>query len=95
MKKTMEMRSSGTDFPRPTYVTCYSGRSYADRPASFVWQGKKYEVKEIEREWQEPGEKHFVVKTRGGAERGESEKDEKRFQICYHEREDSWSLIEL
>jgi len=37
-------------------VTCYSGRSYADRPASFVWQGVKYEVKEVEREWLEPGE---------------------------------------
>lgn len=66
-------------------VTCYSGRSYADRPASFVWQGTRYEVKEVEREWQEPGEKHFLVKT----------EDEKRFEICYHERQDSWSLIEI
>jgi len=78
----------------PTHVTCYSGRSYADRPASFVWQDKQYEVKEVEREWLEPGEKHFIVQATG--EKNEkSEKDEKRFQICYHEREDWWSLREL
>jgi len=78
----------------PVYVTCYSGRSYADRPASFVWQDKQYEVKVIEREWLEPGEKHFVVVTT--SEKSEkNEKDEKRFEICYHEREDSWSLREL
>jgi len=59
-----------------------------------VWQDKQYEVKEVEREWLEPGEKHFVVVTT--SEKSEkNEKDEKRFQICYHEREDSWSLIEL
>ena len=69
----------------PTQVTCYSGRSYADRPASFVWQGRQYEVQTIEREWLEPGERHFLVRTEG----------EKRFEICYHEREDSWSLTEL
>ena len=73
------------NLPQPIQVTCYSGRSYADRPASFVWQDKRFEVKEIEREWLEPGERHFLVKT----------EDEKRFGICYHEGEDSWSLIEL
>ena len=76
---------SNASCPQPTYVTCYSGRSYADRPASFVWRDKKYEVKEVEREWLEPGERHFLVRTEG----------EKRFEICYHEREDSWSLTEL
>jgi len=60
-----------------------------------VWQDKRYEVKEIEREWLEPGQKHFVVKTRCGESGRESEKGEKRFEICYHEREDSWSLTEL
>jgi len=50
-----------------------------------VWRDKKYEVKEVEREWLEPGERHFLVRTEG----------EKRFEICYHEREDSWSLTEL
>ena len=77
--------------PEPIQVTCYSGRKYADRPASFVWQNKQYEVKAIEREWLEPGERHFVVRTTSG----KGEKGEKRFEICYHEQEDSWSLIEI
>jgi hypothetical protein len=79
------------DAHRPIQVTCYSGRSYADRPASFVWQGKRYEVNEIEKEWLEPRQKHFIVRATG--EKGE--KGEKRFDICYDEREDSWSLREV
>ena len=69
----------------PTQVTCYSGRIYADRPASFVWQDKQYEVKEVEREWQEPGDKHFLIKT----------EDDKRFELCYHEGQDLWSIAEI
>ena len=80
--------------PQPTHVTCYSGRSYADRPASFVWQDKQYEVKAIEKEWLEPGERHFIVQAT--VEKNEkSEKDDRSFELCYHEREDSWSLREL
>jgi len=73
---------------RPIQVTCYSGRSYADRPASFVWQDKQYEVNKIEKEWLEPRQKHFIVRATG-------EKGEKRFDICYDEGEDSWSLREV
>ena len=69
----------------PTQVTCYSGRTYADRPASFVWQDKQYEVKEVEKEWQEPGEKHFLIKT----------EDDRRFELCYHEGQDLWSIAEI
>lgn len=71
--------------PQPVKVTCYSGRAYADRPASFVWQGVKYEVDDIEREWQEPGEKHFLIKT----------EDDRRFELCYIEQDDIWWLREL
>ena len=66
-------------------VICYSGRTYAERPESILWQGIDYEVKEIERAWQEPGEKHFQVHTR----------DNKLFNLCYNETEKEWSLIEL
>ena len=69
----------------PVKVTCYSGRVYADRPASFVWQDKKYEVEKIEKEWQEPGEKHFLIKT----------EDDRRFELCYHEGNDLWSITEI
>ena len=40
-------------------VNCYSGHTYAKRPGSFLWQGIKYEAREIARAWQEPGEKHL------------------------------------
>jgi len=66
-------------------VKCYSGQTYAERPRSFTWEGIKYEVEEIEKEWREPGERHFQVRTR----------DNKLFQLCYNERQQQWSLTEL
>ena len=66
-------------------VNCYSGQTYAERPQSFEWQGIEYEVEAIERAWQEPGERHFLVRTR----------DNKMFQLCYNDRQDKWTLIEL
>ncbi len=66
-------------------VNCYSGHTYAERPKSFLWEGREYEVKEIERAWQEPGQRYFQVRTR----------DNKLFQLCYNETEDQWSLMEL
>ena len=65
-------------------VNCYSGHTYAERPVSFTWQGVDYEVEEVEKAWQGPGERCFLVKTR----------DNKSFQLCYNEAEDQWSLIE-
>ena len=64
-------------------VRCYSGHTYAEEPRSFQWDGVDYEVAEIERAWQEPGERYFLVKT----------KDNKLFQLCYNEAEERWSLI--
>jgi hypothetical protein len=66
-------------------VNCYSGHTYAEEPRSFQWQGIDYEVKEIERAWLEPGERHFQVRTR----------DNKHFQLCYNETEREWSAVEL
>ena len=66
-------------------VTCYSGHTYAERPASFLWQGREYKVKQIEKAWQEPGERLFKVTT------GEGE----LFELCYNEADDQWSGIEL
>lgn len=66
-------------------VSCYSGYTYAERPRSFRWRGIQYEVKDIEKEWLEPGEKHFQVRTG----------DNKSYQLCYNETNKRWSLIEL
>ena len=66
-------------------VSCYSGHTYAERPKSFKWEGKEYEVEEIEKAWQEPGKRYFQAKT----------KDSKLFRLCYNEAEDQWSLTEV
>ncbi|HEY92407.1 MAG TPA: hypothetical protein G4O17_01495 [Dehalococcoidia bacterium] len=66
-------------------VNCYSGNTYAERSESFLWQGIKYELVEIEKAWLEPGERHFQVRTR----------DNKLFQLCYNDTEKHWSLTEL
>jgi hypothetical protein len=72
-------------------VTCYSGRSYADRPTSFVWNCERYEITKIEREWLEPGEKLFIAQ----AIKAETPQDEKRLEICYDTHEDTWQLKEI
>ena len=66
-------------------VSCYSGQSYAERPVSFSWEDKDYQVAEIEAEWRGEGTKNFRVRT----------KDNKLFQLCYNESQDQWSLTEL
>ena len=66
-------------------VNCYSGHTYAERPKSFVWEEIEYEVEEVERAWQEPGERYFLVCT----------KDNKLFKLCYNETESHWSITEL
>lgn len=52
---------------------------------AFRWQDVEYEIVGIERAWQEPGERHFLVKTG----------DNKFFQLCYNEAKKRWSVIEV
>ena len=66
-------------------VNCYSGYTYAERPISFRWQDHQYEVDEIEKEWLEPGERYFQIRTI----------DNKIFRLCYNETSKQWSLTEL
>ncbi len=63
-------------------INCYSGHTYAEEPRSFEWEGVAYEV---EKAWQEPGERHFQVRTR----------DNTLFRLCYNEADKQWSLTEL
>jgi hypothetical protein len=65
-------------------VKSYAGHNSGERPLSFVRQGVRYEVQAIEKAWQEPGEKHFRIRTR----------DNKRFHLKNSEMNDQWSLIE-
>ena len=63
-------------------VKCYSGHTYAERPLAFTWQGKEYRVVEIVKEWRGEGGKCFIVRTG----------DNKSFQLCYNEAQDTWRL---
>ncbi|MAF86069.1 MAG: hypothetical protein CL875_06330 [Dehalococcoidales bacterium] len=56
-------------------VNCYSGHTYAGRPKSFLWESVEYEVEEIEKSWQEPGERYFLAHTQ----------NDKLFRLCYNE----------
>jgi hypothetical protein len=71
--------------PEGIYVQCHSGHTYAERPDSFVYQGKACKVERVESEWREPGERHFRVLTG----------DSKSFELCYNEQRDEWSVREL
>ena len=66
-------------------VKCYSGHTYAEEPRSFAWGGKEYEVLGIVKWWQEPGVKHFMVKT--GAS--------KTFHLCYNEINNRWLVNQV
>ena len=70
---------------KPVQVTCYSGHTYAERPELLIWEGVEHKVKQIEKEWQEPGARLFKVVT----------KDSRVFILSYNERADEWSAFEL
>ncbi|HEX78734.1 MAG TPA: hypothetical protein G4O19_01095 [Dehalococcoidia bacterium] len=65
-------------------VKCYSGYTYAERPISFTWQGKDYQVAEVEKEWRGEEAKCFKVRT----------VNNKLFQLCYNEAQDKWSVTQ-
>ncbi|MFC1875134.1 hypothetical protein ACFLY3_03175 [Chloroflexota bacterium] len=65
-------------------VRCYSGYTYAERPISFTWRGKDYDIAEIEKEWRGEGVKCFLVRTG----------DNKHLQLCYNEAQDNWSITQ-
>ena len=67
------------------HVSCYSGHTYAERPQSFRWEGRDYEVEQIEKAWLEPGKRYFQIRSR----------DNKKFRLCYDEKARQWSIIEL
>ena len=66
-------------------VQCYSGYVYAEEPRSFVWQEKELRIKAIEKAWQEPSKRLFRVVTEDG----------NLFELCYNEKSDYWSAVEL
>ena len=70
---------------KPVKVVCYSGHTYAERPVLLIWEGFEHKVKQIEKEWQEPGARLFKVRIEDG----------RLFILSYNERGDEWSAFEL
>jgi hypothetical protein len=66
---------------REVRVECYAGARYPERPTALVWANRRVDVQRVEREWQAPGRRHFVVRT-----------DDGRFHLTYHEDEDRWQI---
>lgn len=66
-------------------VVCYSGYRYAERPRAFTWQGRRYRVQAVRREWRTPQRLSFQVVTDEGEE----------YLLCYWEEADLWSVKEL
>jgi hypothetical protein len=67
---------------KPAQVKCYSGRGYEERPIFFTMEGVTYSIHSVEKEWREPGAKHFLVCTG----------DNKRVELCYNEQNHEWSV---
>ncbi|MFC2058860.1 hypothetical protein ACFLTS_04365 [Chloroflexota bacterium] len=70
---------------QPVQVRCYSGHTYAERPSSFILDSIEQTVRIIEKEWREPGEKRFRVRT----------EDDRIFNLRYNEQKDNWSAVEI
>ncbi|MFQ5880646.1 MAG: hypothetical protein ACE5IZ_10810 [Dehalococcoidia bacterium] len=62
-------------------VACYAGHRYPQRPRRVLWRGAWQEVAAVEREWQEPGRRLFLVRLVGG----------ERLRLTYDQAEDCWT----
>jgi len=61
---------------------CYAGFRYPERPRAFLWEGKRLEVVEIERQWRTPSGPTFRVRVEDG----------RRFTLAYDEASDAWNV---
>lgn len=62
-------------------VECYSGSSFAERPRTLTWQGRRLQIKEIHSRWTSPEGRGFDVSTTDGS----------IFRLFYFQEEDRWS----
>ncbi len=67
----------------PIEVEAYSGHTHPQRPTSFVWRGRPYQVEEVTAEWRERSRKHFLVRTT----------EDEVYEVCYDEPNDQWLLL--
>ncbi len=68
--------------PDVVAVECYSGYAYAERPVTFVWRGRRYQIEQILKRWRSPEGPGFWVLASGDV----------RFELIYSEANDEWAL---
>lgn len=66
----------------PEQVWCYAGAFYPERPQAFTWQGGRLDVSQVVSRWRSPGGACFRVRL----------EDNRLFDLCYIESEDSWRV---
>ena len=65
-------------------VACYAGSRYPERPQRVTWRDADHEVLAVEREWQEPHRRCYLVRLEGDV----------LLRLCYHERHHRWTAAE-
>ena len=63
-------------------VRCISSHTYAQRPVSFTYKDREYQVKQMIAEWREPSEKSFIVLSECG----------QRFKLSFDYEEQVWRI---
>ena len=63
-------------------VECHSGYTYAEKPLAFLWEGRRYEIEHIIKNWRIPGGICFSVETTDGS----------HFELFYGELYDEWRI---
>ena len=66
-------------------VACYAGSRYPQRPQRLTWRGGEHEVLAVEREWQEPHRRCYLVRLQGDL----------LLTLSYYERGDRWTAAEV
>jgi hypothetical protein len=66
-------------------VACYAGSRYPQRPLRVTWRGSEHDVLAVEREWQEPGRRCYLVRLEADVV----------LRLCYYERNDRWTAAEV
>jgi len=62
-------------------VACYAGSRYPQRPLRVTWRGGEHEVLAVEREWQEPRRRCYLVRLEGDV----------FLRLSYYERNHRWT----
>ena len=66
-------------------VACYAGSRYPQRPLRVTWRGAEREVLAVEREWQEPRRRCYLVRLEG----------DRLLRLSYYERNERWTGAEV